>query len=272
LLKAEQKERELEEKLRKIELQKSRHAEQLRLEQEQSKDEILRRRMEYNDRKMRQQVRENNQELRELESRLRSAYVSKALALQKKDRETLQEVERLQIKKENELLEQARLAHLRELEVNRQKEKARKQKLREDLRNQIISAHQQNQLLYEQFLKEKGYLDDIARSIQEELLEEVEKRKNAKQRTLREMEAFKLAKKEMERIRQMEVDEENVRIKNYCEERDKKIMEEESRCRELEKRRDCLNEKMVKELTELIVSPVIIYVGNFYGSFGLCFI
>lgn len=262
LLKEAQKERELEEKLRKIELEKSRQAELLKIEQEQAKDEILRRRKDYHERKIRQQVRENNQELRQLESRLRSAYVSKTLALQKKERETLKEVEKLQQIQENEVLEQARLEHLRQLEVNRQKEKTRKQQLREDLRNQIISAHQQNQLLYEQFLKEKGYLDEIARRIQEELLEETQKKKTARERTLKEMEAFKLAKKEMERIQQIEVDEENVRIKKYCEERDRKIIEDEKRCRELEQRRDCLNDKMVKELTELIVSLVIIYVGE----------
>ncbi|CAG9807400.1 unnamed protein product [Chironomus riparius] len=252
LLIEEQKERELEEKLRKIELEKARHAEQLKIDQERSHEVMLQRRKEYHDKKMRQQVRENNQELRELESRLRSAYVSKALALQKKEQETLREVERLQEKQENEVLEQARLEHLRQLDIKRQKDKERKQQLRDDLRNQIISAHQQNQLLYEQFLKEKGYLDEIARRIQEELLVDAAKKKNAKERTLREMEAFKLAKKEMERIRQIEVDEENVRIKNYCEERDQKITEDERRCRELEQRRDCLNDKMVKELTELI--------------------
>lgn len=218
---------------------------------------IISNRREYHERKMRQQIRENNQELRELESRLRSAYVSKALYLQRKEIEKVKEAEKIQEHQENETLEQARILYLQQLEVERKAEIERKRKLREDLKNQIISSHQQNQLLYEQFLREKSYLDEIARRIQEELMEEVEKKKHAREQTKKEMEAFELAKREIERIRQIEVNEENERIKIYCEERDKKIEQEEKRRRELELQRDCLNEKMVKELNELIVSFAI---------------
>jgi hypothetical protein len=68
------------------------------------------------------------------------------------------------------------------------------------------------------------------------------------------MEAFRVAKSEIERMRRIEVEEENKRIYVYCQERDKKIQEEERRRRELERHRDALNEAMVKELTELNVS------------------
>lgn len=246
--------------LRRIEEENARKAEQLRQEQEAAKELKERGRKEYHDKKIRQQIRENNQELRELESRLRTAYVAKALSLQRKEREAVKEAERLQDEKENQIFEQARIAHLKQLEVNRENEKIRKRQLRDDLKNQIISSHQQNQLLYEQFLKEKAFLDEIARRVQEELLEEAEKKRNLRDRTKKDMELFKVAKQEIQRQQQIEVDEENVRIVKYCEERDKKIQQEERRRRELELQRDSLNEKMVKELSELIVSHFKIFI------------
>lgn len=208
----------------------------------------------YHEKKMRQQVRENNQELRELESKLRTAYVSKALAAQKKEREAMMLAEKIQDKHERENLEKARLAHLEHLKKEQEIERERKKKHHKDLTEQIVSAHKQHQKLYEEFLREKYYLDEIAQRVKEELLEQAQKKVERKEKTKKEMDAFRVIKKELERIKEIETDEENQRIVEYCQKRDKKIEEDEKRQRELEKNREHLNEKMVAELSELMVS------------------
>lgn len=213
----------------------------------------------YHEKKMRQQVRENNQELRILESQLRTAYVTKALAAQKQEREALALAEKIQEKQENDILEKERLAHLEALRKQQEVDREKKKKLHEDLTEQIISAHQQHQKLYEEFLREKYYLDEIAKRIKEELLEQEQKKVDLMERTKKEMDAFRVIKREMQRVEQIETDEENQRILKYCQERDRKIQEEERRRNELETDRKNLNEKMVAELTELEVSSESFY-------------
>lgn len=134
----------------------------------------------------------------------------------------------------------------------------RKKKLHEDLTKQIISAHQQHQKLYEEFLREKYYLDEISQRVKDELLEQAQKKIEMKEKTKKEMEAFKTIKKELERVEKIETEEENERIVKYCQQRDKKIEEDEKRAKELENNRKNLNDKMVVELSELIVSLLIL--------------
>ena len=203
---------------------------------------------------MRQQVRENNQELRILESQLRTAYVSKALAAQKREREAMALAEKIQDKEENEILEKARLSHIEQMRKEHEIDREKKKQLHKDLTKQIISAHQQHQRLYEEFLREKYYLDEIAQRVKEELIELAQKKIEIKEKTKKEMDAFRLVKKELERVEKIETEEENIRIFEYCQQRDQKIADEEKRCQELEKNRKNLNEKMVAELTELEVS------------------
>lgn len=208
---------------------------------------------------MRQQIRENNQELRELETKLRKAYVLKGLEAQKREKEILKTAERLQVQEENKIIEQKRLEHLEEQNKKYRLEKERRKKLGEDLKAQIISAHQQHQMLYSQFLKEKALLDEIVIRVQQELFEEAEKKRRSKEQSKRDMESSRIIKQEMERIRKIEMEEENQRIYEYCQKRDKKIEEEEKRRRELERQRETLNSKMVAELTELNVSLHVLY-------------
>lgn len=250
----EKKELELIEKLEKAEEERRRKQERLELEQEIAKEEMMKVRQRFHDEKIRQQIRENNQELRELESKLRMAYVLKGLSAQMKEKDALKTVEKLEKEEELRVFEEQRLKHIEEQKKKQELEKEKKQKLGEDLKNQIISAHQQHQILYEQFLKEKALLDEIVVRVQQELFEEAERKIKAKEQSKRDMEMFRIAKSEIERMRRIEVEEENKRIYEYCQERDKKIQEEERRRRELERQRDALNEAMVKELSELNVS------------------
>lgn len=207
---------------------------------------------------MRQQVRESNQELRILESQLRTAYVSKALASQKKEREALILAEKIEEKAECERLEMARLQHLADLKKKAEIEKDRKTRLHKDLTDQIITAHQQRVQLYEEFLRDKYYLDEIAERLKEELSEQIQKKITMKEKTKKEMDSFKIIKKELERQKEIETREENQRILEYCELQEKKIQEEEKRRNELEKNRKNLNEKMVAELTTLEVSLILL--------------
>lgn len=185
--------------------------------------------------------------------------MSKALAAQKQERVALNLAERIQEKQENEALEKIRLQHLEQLRKDQEVDRERKKKLHEDLTQQIVSAHQQHQRLYEEFLREKYYLDEIAKRIQEELLEQTQRKIERKEQTKKEMEAFKVIKKEFERQQQIETEEENQRIVEFCQQRDRKIQEEEKRQRELEKNRENLNEKMVAELSELLVSSKFLH-------------
>lgn len=219
-----------------------------------AKEESYKRRVQFNEEKMRQQVRENNQELRELETKLRIAYVSKALAAQKDEKKLLLLEEKIKEKQEHEVQEQSRLSHLEQIKQEKEDDKLRKQNLRKILRDQIISSHQRNQLLYEEFLREKFYLDEIVKRIQEEFLEQTQIKLQIKEQTKREMEQHQVNKKELEKLRKIKLIEENERILVYCQERDRKIQVEEKRLIELEKNRVNLNEKMVSELSDLIVS------------------
>lgn len=216
----------------------------------------------YHEQKMRQQIRENNQELRILESQLRTAYVSKALAAQKKEHEAMALAEKIQEQQENEVLEKARLSHLEQMKKDQEVDRERKKQLHKDLTEQIVSAHQQHQRLYEEFLREKYYLDEIAQRIKEELVEEAQKKVELREKTKKEMNAFKIIKKELERVEQIETEEENQRIIEYCQQRDMKIQQEEKRRQELEKNRKNLNEKMVAELSELEVSRSLYFIGK----------
>lgn len=222
-----------------------------RIEMEKDLKERESQRILYNEAKYRQQVRENNQELRELESKLRTAYVSKALAAQKAEKEALELQEKLQTKKECEEMEKERLRDLETIEKEKKLNREQKQQLRKALEDQIVSSHQANQVLYEEFLRDKFYLDNIARKVQEELLQELQKKIEMKKQTKKEMEEFKEIKKLWEKKQKTEMDEENQRIQEYCQLRDRKIQEEEKRRKQLEENRMNLNEKMASELWDL---------------------
>lgn len=247
------------EKLQRAEDEKLKRDEALQMEKDNAqKEEVERLRQIFHEQKMRQQVRENNQELRELESKLRLAYVLKGLSAQKKEKEILKVAEKLQLHEENKVFERERLKHIEEEAKRIQFEREKKRKLGVDLKNQIITAHQQHQVLYEQFLKEKALLDEIVICIQQELFEEAAKKNRVKEQSKRDIEAARVAKQEMERMLKIEMDEENQRIYEYCQQRDKKIEEEEERRRDLERHRETLNDKMVKELSDLNVSVFFI--------------
>lgn len=125
----------------------------------------------YRDDKMRQQLRESNQELRKLELQLRNAYITKGLHAQLAEKEALLIQEKLQVQLEHKQLLEARKTDEEFERIKLEEDKKKKLQLRNELQDQIITAHQRKQFLYEEFLKEKKYLDEIVKRIFDEHME-----------------------------------------------------------------------------------------------------
>lgn len=122
----------------------------------------------YYDERMAQQIRDNSQELRELESRIRAAYVTKALKAQLAEREKQRLQEKLQMENEMECMKQKLLDDL-QCDRQRKDELRLKQKQhRHELLTQIADKEFKRKMLYEEFLKEKIIIDEILAQIQRE--------------------------------------------------------------------------------------------------------
>lgn len=122
----------------------------------------------YCDERMAQQIRENSQELRELESRIRAAYVTKALKVQLAEREKQKLQEKIQI--ENEIQRMKERLH-DDLQRDRQHKlelQLKQEKHRRELLDQIADKQFKRKMLYEEFLKEKIIIDEIMAQIQRE--------------------------------------------------------------------------------------------------------
>lgn len=133
-----------------------------------SNDENYRR---YCDERMAQQIRENSQELRALESRIRSAYVTKALRAQLAERERDKLEEKLRLENEIQLMKQRQ--HQEE-EIDREQRKQlreKQEKLCIELQKQMVEKRRRRKILYEEFLKEKIVIDEIIAQIQREQIE-----------------------------------------------------------------------------------------------------
>lgn len=77
-----------------------------------------------------------------------------------------------------------------------------------------------------------------------------------KERTKQEMEEFRKAKEVFKEQQRIEMEEENQRILKYCLEREAKALEEAKVREKHHKEREALNERMVSNLTKMIVSKL----------------
>lgn len=127
----------------------------------------------YLDTRMAEQIRENSQELRALETKIRSAYVSKALQAQLAEKEKLRLEQQLRQQNEIEQLDQSLSAEKERKRQQREQAKIEQLKLRGYLQEQIVEKRRKRKLLYEEFLKEKRIIDEIMRIIQMEQIEYV---------------------------------------------------------------------------------------------------
>uniref|UniRef100_A0A182FJV5 Meiosis-specific nuclear structural protein 1 n=2 Tax=Anopheles albimanus TaxID=7167 RepID=A0A182FJV5_ANOAL len=198
--------------------------------------------------KLRQQLRESSQELRELESKLRAAYVAKGIAAQlaeialNKQREQLED-----IKEQEELakLQQKNAAYMQSLLEERAKDK---RQLRAVLLDQISEARHTKQCLYEEFLREKGSLDAVVKKMQEEELEAIQRKLELRNCTRREMEYFQEAKEQWRTRLRLLDEEENERIRQYCEEKVRLSAQAKQREQELSLKREQQNAMMIGKL------------------------
>uniref|UniRef100_A0A8D8GT49 Meiosis-specific nuclear structural protein 1 n=1 Tax=Culex pipiens TaxID=7175 RepID=A0A8D8GT49_CULPI len=201
-----------------------------------------------NEEKLRQQLRDSNQELRELESKLRAAYVAKGIAAQKAELEARRLEEQLVAQREQEELEKLRLKNLEFIKQCQEEDWKQKLELRDTLHAQMKALQQQKQVMYEEFLREKTFLDEICRKLQEERFEEIQRKLELQQRTRREMEYFREAKEIWQERQRLAVADENERIRRYLEARDAEQEVQHRRKLASAKSRERLNEKMVAEL------------------------
>lgn len=125
----------------------------------------------YCDQRMAQQIRDNSQELRELETRIRSAYVTKSIKLQLAEQQQKQLQEKIQI--EHDILRMKQKLH-DDLERERQRKnelRVKQEIHRKELLQQIADKQFKRKILYEEFLKEKIIIDEIMAQIQKEQFE-----------------------------------------------------------------------------------------------------
>lgn len=88
-----------------------------------------------------------------------------------REKEAIMLQEKLNLQNEMAALEHARISDEEFSRREIEKETQRKKQFRDDLREQIINSSYKNQQLYEEFLKEKRYLDEIVQRIQDEQME-----------------------------------------------------------------------------------------------------
>lgn len=89
----------------------------------------------------------------------------------RQEKEALKLQEKINIQNEQAAMEETRLLVEAKLDKERQEQAEKKKLIREALREQIVTGYLRNQYLYEEFLKEKRYLDEIIKRIQDEQME-----------------------------------------------------------------------------------------------------
>lgn len=135
-----------------------------------NRDEQYRR---YCDERMAQQIRDNSQELRELETKIRAAYVTKALKAQLAEHEKQNLEKKLQIQNEIELMRQRQFADIEYERQQKEQLRSKQAQHRIELQEQIVEKRRKRKILYKEFLKEKIIIDEIIAQIQREQIEYV---------------------------------------------------------------------------------------------------
>lgn len=125
----------------------------------------------YCDERMAQEIRDNSQELRELETRIRAAYVTKALKLQLAEREKERLLEKIRIENEVQRMKQQLHADAERDRQRKMELRVKQQEHRMELLEQITDKQFKRKILYEEFLKEKIIIDEIMAQIEREQIE-----------------------------------------------------------------------------------------------------
>lgn len=244
------KEREIEENLRRNEMEKvaraEAHEQEMRLanELERLKLEQLK------DSKLRQQLRESSYEIRQLESKLREGYVNKERHAQMAEKEAhkfdslIEDAEIMKRMKE----EAERAAY--EQGIRDQQRKIENQRYKQDIHKQIEEKEEAKQKAYEEFLKEKLLIDEIVRKIYEEDQREIERKMLSQKATREYIDEFK---KQREAWKQQEVaimEAENRKIQAYAAEQQRRDNVLKANKKAKEEQVEKLHQKLFDQIEE----------------------
>lgn len=196
--------------------------------------------------KKRQQIRENSVRIRELEAKLRQAYINQELALQKKQRQTIEFQKKQEKLVEAELIERQRQEVIQEEEEAERKDLINKIKYKKKLDEQIDEKQQAINTAYEQFLKEKNMIDEIIAEVKAEERKKVIESMVKRQVAQEEIQHFIESQKVFVEFENERVKRENEKILSYLAQRDAWVSEQER----ITKERKVLKSEEVHKLGE----------------------
>lgn len=209
-------ERRMEEAMLKAEQNRRQAEEQLAQEEKMAKELEAIKLDKLRDEKMRQQIRVNSLELRELEAKLRAGYMNRERAAQIAEKEAIKVAN---MQRDADIAKRMKVEHERAQEAEALKECERWQesvRYQQELEGQLEEKEVRKQAAYEEFLKEKLYVDEIVRKIYEENQKEQEKRLEKQQATQRFIEEFTQKRKEWMRLEKERQEMENKKIMEFA--------------------------------------------------------
>jgi hypothetical protein len=244
-----EKEREIEEKLRRDAADKA-YKDRVKADEERLATELQRHKLnELRDTKMRQQLRETSYELRELESKLKEAYVAKERHAQIAEKEAhkfddmledAQIMKNMKQEAERAEREEQQRGHVKAIEM---------QLYRNDIRKQLEEKELAKQKAYEEFLKEKLLIDEIIRKIYEEDQREVERKLRARQATKEYIEEFKRVREDWKQRERVALENENRKIQEYA--REQQAREDAQKVQK--KQKEEASDKLQQQLHQQII-------------------
>lgn len=149
------------------------------------------------------------------------------------------------------MLEEQRLAALKDDEIKAEQSWREKEEFRKCLQQQMTETFNRKRVKYEEFLREKEWIDEIANRLQEEQVQEVEKRMRRVQDAAVAMEQYR-EDRERYRMKQRKLnEEENERISKFIAVKDLKEREEAAKRVAQMQQKAALADKLTKQLDEI---------------------
>ncbi|KAI9144538.1 tumor suppressor, Mitostatin-domain-containing protein [Paraphysoderma sedebokerense] len=223
--------------------------ERKRFEDEQLRQELEARQVaEIRERKIKQSIQDNSLELRQLKSCLQSAAMNQERSRQIKEKQLSQQREK---NMEQIFLNQLAEKIQREKEEEELKEKEallKGRNYKEDLQNQLTELEQRKKMDYEQFLKEKAMIDEIARKIAEDDELEHLTRLQKAQESRQFIESYLNQRQEWKRLEQQKMEEENQKIELYAKMQREREADLAAKKKANEDQRGAIYEKLASEM------------------------
>lgn len=126
-----------------------------------------------------------------------------------------------------------------------------KEQFRKTLQDQMTETFNRKRVRYEEFLREKVWIDEIAGRLQEEQLQEVERKMRRIQEASQDIEEFRREKDRYNAKQKKATEEENQRISKYLHDKDIHDLREENERKEKLKQKTEITEKLTKHLEEI---------------------